>query len=76
MLYKFIKCNRNHVLKLLLLFLSPAVLSAQNLRSSFDKYLNAESALYGYNGNVLVAKSGKIIYQRSFGLADFSTKKN
>lgn len=75
MLYKFIKCNRNHVLKLLLLFLSPAVLSAQNLRSSFDKYLNAESALYGFNGNVLVAKSGRIIYQRSFGLADFSTKK-
>ncbi|HRN55891.1 MAG TPA: serine hydrolase domain-containing protein [Niabella sp.] len=28
-----------------------------------------------FNGNVLVAKNGKIIYQKSFGYADFDTKR-
>jgi CubicO group peptidase (beta-lactamase class C family) len=58
---------------LLLLFLSPAV-SAQNNLSVFDAYMNAESKLYGFNGNVLVAKGGQIIYQNSFGYANYTTK--
>lgn len=75
MLNKFIICNRNYALKFLLLFLSPTVLSAQNLGPSFDKYMNAESTVFGFNGNVLVAKSGEIIYQKSFGFADYSEEK-
>ncbi len=72
---KFIWKKKVVFLQFLLLFSNTLFLSAQNLSSSFNTYMNAESTLYGFNGNVLVAKSGKIIYQRSFGFADYGTKK-
>lgn len=75
MLYRFIIIKKSLSLKFLLLFLCPAIVHAQNVLPSFDKYMNAEAKLYGFNGNVLVAKSGRIIYQKSFGFADYSTKK-
>ena len=55
------------------LFLSLDV-SAQNNVSLFDFYMNAESSQYNFNGNVLVSKHGRIIYQNSFGYADYTTK--
>jgi len=75
MLYKLIIGKKYIVLICLHLFLYPTILNAQDISSSLDKYMKAESLLYGFNGNVLVAKAGKIIYQNSFGLADYFTKK-
>jgi len=49
-------------------------LSAQNQLSLFDTYMKAQSSQYGFNGNVLVSKNGHIIYQNSFGWADYTTK--
>jgi CubicO group peptidase (beta-lactamase class C family) len=36
--------------------------------------MQPEASLYGFNGNVLVAKKGEIIYQKSFGYSDYNTK--
>ncbi len=49
-------------------------LSAQNNSSLFDKYMQAQTDLYGFNGNVLVAQNGKVLYKKSFGYADYNTK--
>ncbi|MEO6638687.1 MAG: serine hydrolase domain-containing protein [Ginsengibacter sp.] len=61
--------------KFLAIFLLPFSLFAQNNAPTFDTYLKAEAALYGFNGNVLVAKNGKTIYEQSFGYADYGAKK-
>jgi CubicO group peptidase (beta-lactamase class C family) len=37
--------------------------------------MNAQANLYHFNGNVLVANKGHIIYQRSFGWADYTLKR-
>src|SRR5882757_4604695 len=56
-----------------LLFL-PVGLFAQNNSSLFDAYMKGQADLYGFNGNVLVSKNGKIVYQKSFGYSDYHTK--
>jgi len=61
--------------KVLLILLLPIALFAQNSRPLFDEYMEAQASLYGFNGNVLVSKNGNVIYQKSFGYADYSTKK-
>lgn len=37
-----------------------------------DKYLRGQKDFYRFNGNVLIAEKGKIIYQKSFGFSDFN----
>jgi CubicO group peptidase (beta-lactamase class C family) len=59
----------------LFLLLQPAVLTAQNNIRLFDNYMKGQSTIYQFNGNVLVAKNGKIIYQKSFGYADYNSQK-
>jgi CubicO group peptidase (beta-lactamase class C family) len=59
---------------LFLLFL-PFALFAQNNTSLFESYMKGQAELYGFNGNVLVSKNGKVIYKKSFGYADYNTKK-
>lgn len=59
---------------MLLLFL-PLALNAQNNTSVFDTYLKAQMNLYGFNGNVLVSKNGKVLYQKSFGYSNYNTRK-
>ena len=61
--------------KLLLILLFPVALFAQNNNPLFDTYMEAQARLYGFNGNVLVAKNGDVIYEKSFGYADYETKK-
>lgn len=56
-------------------FLISCTLCAQQQARDFDSYMNGQTSLYGFNGNVLIARNGTIIYQRSFGYADFETKK-
>jgi CubicO group peptidase (beta-lactamase class C family) len=61
--------------KILLLLLLPVALFAQNNTSLFDVYMKAQTELYGFNGNVLVSKNGIVIYKKSFGYADYNSKK-
>ena len=61
--------------KIFLFLLLPFALYAQNSKSLFDAYMQAQTNLYGFNGNVLVAKNGHVIYKKSFGYADYNTKR-
>lgn len=61
--------------KVMLLLLLPFAINAQKNSSVFDTYMQGQADFYGFNGNVLVAKSGVIIYKRSFGYADYVTRK-
>ena len=61
--------------KIFLLLLLSSALYGQNNPSLFDAYMQAQTDLYGFNGNVLVAKNGNVIYKKSFGYADYNTKR-
>jgi CubicO group peptidase (beta-lactamase class C family) len=39
-----------------------------------DSYMQAEVQINHFNGNVLVAKSGNILYQKAFGYRNYNTK--
>jgi CubicO group peptidase (beta-lactamase class C family) len=60
--------------KIIFFLLFPAVLNAQNNNSVFDAYLKAQTDLYNFNGNVVIAKNRNIFYQKSFSYADYNTK--
>ncbi|CAN5538019.1 serine hydrolase [soil metagenome] len=60
--------------QILLLLLFPISLFAQNNTSIFETYMQAQSNLYRFNGNVLVSRNGEVIYKNSFGYSDYSTK--
>lgn len=59
----------------LLIIISTASIFAQSKKNSLDKYFTALNNNQRFNGNVLVAENGKIIYEKSFGYADFANKK-
>ena len=46
--------------------------SGRNIQK-IDEYLTAQATLNNFNGNVLIAENGEIIFQKSFGYADFTT---
>lgn len=48
---------------------------AQNRAEKLDEFFTALVENQGFNGNVLVAEKGKIIYEKSFGFADFAGRK-
>ncbi|MBK9256081.1 MAG: serine hydrolase [Saprospiraceae bacterium] len=45
-----------------------------NITTTLDEYLSGQATHFRFNGNVLVADKGEIIYQKSYGFADFDTK--
>ena len=47
----------------------------QTTSTGLDEYLSGQAKHYRFNGNVLVAENGKIIFQKSYGFADFDTKR-
>ncbi len=58
-----------------LLLLLPICLSAQkNYAPLLAQFMNGQHDHFKFNGNVLVARGGKPIYQQSFGYADFNSK--
>ena len=60
---------------LVLLFLLPLTLLAQqNYPATIDNFMQAQVNIRGFNGNVLVAKAGKVIYQKAFGYRNYDTK--
>lgn len=53
----------------------PVITTAQNKIAELNNYFTALAKNGGFNGNVLIAGNGKVIYEKSFGYADYSTKK-
>lgn len=48
--------------------------TAQNKTNSLNDLFSALAQNQQFNGNILVAENGKIIFEKSFGYADFETK--
>lgn len=48
---------------------------AQNITERIDSLFLATGNYESINGNVLIAEKGKIVYQKSFGFADFEKRK-
>jgi len=46
-----------------------------NIATTLDEYLSGHAKHFRFNGNVLVADNGEIIFQKSYGFADFDTKR-
>jgi CubicO group peptidase (beta-lactamase class C family) len=42
---------------------------------AIDKFLQGQAEHFRFNGNVLVAEKGKVIYQKSFGVADYYSQR-
>ena len=40
---------------------------------TMDEFLQGQATFFKFNGNVLVAEKGKVIYRKSFGLANYDT---
>jgi CubicO group peptidase (beta-lactamase class C family) len=57
----------------LLMLLSCGEKKQDERLATLDKYLQGQVQYYKFNGNVLVAEKGKVIYQKSFGWKDAAT---
>jgi len=70
--------NQYNISKLTLLcifFIGTVCINAQNRQTKLKSYFSALERNQQFNGNVLIAENEKIIYQASFGFADFDTKR-
>jgi len=47
---------------------------AQNVQTNLDQYFSGLARDQEFNGSVLAAENGKIIYKKSFGYADFKNR--
>lgn len=62
--------------KIILLLLLPFSLAAQkNYPALLKQFMTGQHDYFRFNGNVLVAKGGNIIYQQYLGFADFNSKR-
>jgi CubicO group peptidase (beta-lactamase class C family) len=62
--------------KLLIFLLLPLASTGQSKYAArLDSFMQAQVRVNQFNGNVLVAKSGNIIYQKAFGYRNYNTKK-
>lgn len=68
--------NPDIVKKLLTLFcIYPALIFAQDSHvSKLDLFLASAEKFNNFNGNVLIAKGGKLIYEKSIGFSNLTTK--
>ncbi len=69
------KKNLSLVFAALILFACNSNKETKNTATQLDEYLTAQSTHYRFNGNVLVAENGKIVFQKSYGYADFDTRR-
>jgi CubicO group peptidase (beta-lactamase class C family) len=53
-----------------LAFLFPGSISTQDLGPKFDEYLNSATRARGFAGSVLIARDGKVIFTRGYGMAN------
>lgn len=62
--------------KIIALLLLPLAITAQkNYPALLKQFLDGQHDHFRFNGNVLVAKGGNIIYQESLGYADYNSKR-
>ncbi|MFN8347806.1 MAG: serine hydrolase domain-containing protein [Spirosomataceae bacterium] len=66
--------QRQKTVLLLLTTLTFQAVAQQNNRNAIEEYMQAQVKVNHFNGNVLVAKNGDIVYQKAFGLANYDTK--
>jgi CubicO group peptidase (beta-lactamase class C family) len=62
---------------LLALFLALLLASCSReikIENELDSYMKGQHELFNFNGNVLITKKGRILYQKSFGFADFNSQ--
>jgi CubicO group peptidase (beta-lactamase class C family) len=59
---------------LVLLFLPISFKAQTNYSARLDSFMQAQVSTNHFNGNVLIAKAGSILYQKSFGYSIYSTK--
>lgn len=59
----------------ILFFTAVTNVVAQNKQKELDNFFSTLSQNQQFNGNVLIAENGTIVYEKSFGYADFSTKR-
>jgi CubicO group peptidase (beta-lactamase class C family) len=60
---------------LTLVFIAATHVIAQDKQKKLAEYFSALSQSEQFNGNVLIAENGKIVYEKSFGYADFAEKR-
>jgi CubicO group peptidase (beta-lactamase class C family) len=58
------------MLALLILPLLCVAQNDKNIISAMDDYMKGQSTFYDFSGNVLVAKKGKVLYEKAFGFAN------
>lgn len=58
----------------LTLLMVPFVVKAQTIAEKADELLTTYSSQHKFSGNVLIAKHGKIIFEKSYGYADIKSK--
>lgn len=69
---KVLKCEYRCVCALVMFFLLlSSTVSAQKTDSRFDEYMNRAVKLGRFNGYVLVARDGKTIFGKGYGMANF-----
>src|SRR5687768_761642 len=69
------KPNFKPGLLFLIVFLVTAAAMAQSRIEALNHYFSTLSKNGDFNGNVLIADNGKIVYEKSFGYADFPAGK-
>ena len=56
------------------LFLPLAAIAQNSDTALLDSFMQAAVSINHFNGNVMVAKAGKVIYQKAFGYRNYDTK--
>lgn len=69
---KILKCKYRCVFPLVMFFLfSNLSIGAQTIEARFDEYMNQTVKLGHFNGYVLIARDGKIVFGKGYGMANF-----
>ncbi|HEX8250378.1 MAG TPA: serine hydrolase domain-containing protein [Pyrinomonadaceae bacterium] len=58
-----------------LLLVQTAAFAQKSKIALIDAFVTAKHKYHNFNGNVLVAEKGRIVYKKSFGFADFKTRR-
>lgn len=62
--------------KIFFLLLLPVIVTAQQDHARLlQQYMTGQNKYFQFNGNILVAEKGKVIYQQALGYADYNTKR-
>lgn len=68
--------SKTEIMKNIIFLLAfPLALQAQNNYTALlDNFMQAQVSVKEFNGNVMIAKSGNTIYQKSFGYKNYDTR--